>query len=231
MNKEDIMNLVLEKLVENPAPRIPVVIVMDNSSSMNAENKIGILNKELMNLVDLFRKDEIMAYSIELGLVAFEFNNKTRITKAKEILSFENLLDQKVPQLKAFGQTPLGESVELALDMLEKRKNLYKQAGIQYYQPIMIILTDGDPTDCIKNAAKETKRLIREKKMSLYPIGIGNDFSLGKLQEFVYKPLAKRIGVNDLPRLFEWIGESVSRITASNFTLDTSDIEMGWDDL
>ena len=121
------MNLVLEKLVENPAPRIPVVIVMDNSSSMNAENKIGILNKELMNLVDLFRKDEIMAYSIELGLVAFEFNNKTRITKAKEVLSFENLLDQKVPQLKAFGQTPLGESVELALDMLEKRKNLYKR--------------------------------------------------------------------------------------------------------
>lgn len=225
------MNLNLSKLADNPSPRIPVMVLLDNSSSMNKENRIGKLNNELMNLVDIFRQDELIAYSVELGIVAFEFDNKSGNTLARKVVDFESILEQNIPQLRAFGKTPLGASVDLALDMIAKRKELYKQVGIQYYQPIMIILTDGDPTDCIANACKETKRLIRENKLTLYPIGIGNEFTLEKLQEFVYKPLAKRIGINDLPRLFQWIGESVNKITTSNFTIDTSEIEIDWDRL
>lgn len=225
------MNLSLEKLAENPSPRIPVMLVVDNSSSMNAENRITYLNKELLKLVDIFKNDEVTAYSVELGIAAFEFDNRQRITRAKKILDFEGILDQNIPQLKAFGKTPLGESVDLAIDMLEERKELYKKCGIQYYQPIMIILTDGDATDSIYKAAGRSKKLIREKKLSVYPIGIGNDFTLEKLQEFVYKPLAKRITINDLPRLFQWIGSSVSKITNSNFTLNTDEIEIDWDNL
>jgi len=225
------MNLTLEKLAENPSPRIPIIMILDNSSSMSRDFKISKLNHEVKKLVDTFRQDELMAYSVELGIVGFKFNNKTKITNGIKVVDFDNLLDQQIPNLKPFGKTPLGESVELGLDMLEDRKKLYKQAGIQYYQPIMIILTDGESTDCINRATKRTKSLISTKKLSVYPIGIGNDINLKELQRFVFKPLAKHISVEDLPRLFQWIGESVSKITESSFCLDTSDIEISWDKL
>lgn len=225
------MNLSLEKLIENPSPRIPIMMILDNSSSMIKDGRISKLNQGVIKLVDDFRQDELMAYSVELAIAGFKFDNKNRTTRGIKVVDFDSLLDQQIPILKPFGKTPLGETVELGLDMLEDRKSLYKQAGIQYYQPIMIILTDGESTDCVDRASKRTKNLIASKKLSVYPIGIGDQISLKELQKFVFKPLAKRIDVEDLPRLFEWIGESISKITESSFTLDTSDIEISWDKL
>jgi len=225
------VNLILEKLAENPSPRIPIIMILDNSSSMIIDGKISKLNYEVKKLVDTFRQEESMACSVELGIVGFKFNNKTKITNGIKILDFDNLLNQQIPILKPFGKTPLGESVELGLNMLESRKRLYKQAGIQYHKPIMIILTDGESTDCINRATRRTKSLIASNKLSVYPIGIGNDINLKELQRFVFKPIAKHIGIKDLPKLFQWIGESVSKITESSFCLDTSDIEISWEKL
>lgn len=225
------MNLILEKLAENPSPRIPIMLIVDNSSSMIKDGRILKMNQGVIKLVDDFKQDELMAYSVELAIVGFKFDNKNKITRGVKIIDFDSLLNQEIPILKPFGKTPLGETVELGLDMLENRKNLYKQVGIQYYQPIMIILTDGESTDSVDRASKRTKNLIINKKLSVYPVGIGDQINLKELQKFVFKPLAKHIEVEDLPRLFQWIGESVSKITNSSFTLDTSDIEISWDRL
>jgi uncharacterized protein YegL len=225
------MNLEIEELAENPSPRIPYVFILDNSSSMIKEKRINILNHEVEKLMEELKKDEMLAYSVELSVIGFKFYNRQRSTKAETILEFDTLENQEIPKLKPFGNTPLGEAVELGISKLEERKNIYKQAGVQYYQPIMVILTDGDPTDDITRSSKLTRELIAEKKLSVYPVGIGSDFNLNELQKFVYKPLAKRIGVGDLPKLFQWIGESARAISKSGFTIDTDGIEESWDDI
>ena len=225
------MDLNIEDLAENPSPRIPYVFVLDNSSSMIKEKRINILNQEVENLMKELKKDEMLAYSIELSVIGFKFHNRQKVTKAKTMLEFDILENQQIPKLKPFGKTPLGEAVELGIENLEERKKKYKQAGVQYYQPIMVILTDGDPTDDITKASKLTRKLITENKLSVYPVGIGSDFKLKELQKFVYKPLAKKIGVKDLPKLFKWIGESARAITNSGFTVETDGIEESWDDI
>ena len=47
--------------------------------------------------------------------------------------------------LTANGNTPMGEGVRLALDLLDKRKQEYKDKGVDYYQPWLVLMSDGQP--------------------------------------------------------------------------------------
>ena len=37
----------------------------------------------------------------------------------------------------------MGEGVDLALNLLEQRKAAYKATGVDYYQPILVLMSDG----------------------------------------------------------------------------------------
>ena len=50
-----------------------------------------------------------------------------------------------VPEMEAEGMTCMGEGLSLALDLLEKRKAKYKATGVDYYQPILVVMSDGLP--------------------------------------------------------------------------------------
>lgn len=58
--------------------------------------------------------------------------------------------------------------------MLEHRKEEYKNAGVDYYQPWLVIMTDGEPTDDISNVSIRLSELVVAKKISIFPIAIGN---------------------------------------------------------
>ncbi len=45
----------------------------------------------------------------------------------------------------------MGAGVEQALNILEKRKAEYSSKGVDYYQPWMVLMTDGYPTDDTSN--------------------------------------------------------------------------------
>lgn len=45
--------------------------------------------------------------------------------------------------MEAEGMTCMGEGLSLALDLLKKRKAKYKATGVDYYQPILVVMSDG----------------------------------------------------------------------------------------
>lgn len=130
-------------LFDNPCQRLPVCLCLDISGSMGQNTgKIEQLNKGVELFYKSIRDDDITTNSAEIAVVTFgEYPPVARCVR-----DFSRVdIQQTPPVLKASGYTPLGEGVNLALDLLNKRKESYKKAGISYFRPWLIIMSDGNP--------------------------------------------------------------------------------------
>lgn len=196
-----------EDLVENPTARVPICLVLDVSGSMSGA-PIAELNEGVRLLFEAIRADEVAQYAAEICLVTFGES----VTKAVEFMSIER---QTVPTLSAAGATPMGEGVRLGLDLLEARKEDYKRAGVDYFQPWLVVMTDGEPTDDISAAASRIESLVSSKKLTVFPIGIGSGANMAKLGTLSpSRPPLRLQGLN-FKEFFLWLSRSVSRVSQS----------------
>ncbi|MBI0325809.1 VWA domain-containing protein [Burkholderia plantarii] len=196
-----------EDLVENPTARVPICLVLDVSASMG-----GTPLEELQSGVEMFfdaiRQDEVAQYAAEICIVTFG----DVVTKALDFMSIER---QDVPALVASGSTPMGQAASMALDLLEARKEDYKRAGVDYYQPWMVVMTDGEPTDDISQAAARISSLVATKKLAVFPIAIGNGANMQKFGQLSpNRPPLRLKGLN-FREFFLWLSQSVSRVSQS----------------
>ncbi|MCH3960187.1 MAG: VWA domain-containing protein [Selenomonas sp.] len=246
----------IEDLVNNPTPRVPICLCLDTSGSMGAvEGDYQSTGKvvyedghnwtlvtggtsridEMMNGIKQFyeaiREDEIAVYSAEICVVTFD-------SKATCVLDFANLERQEeLPVLKAEGATAMGEGVNLALDRLEERKKEYKDKGVDYYQPWLVLMTDGEPNGNpaeLQRAIERTITLESEKKLTIFPIGIGNESDQSTLGRFSQKRSALKLQGLKFSEFFAWLSASVVKTSQSmpgeNIKLDLEGIK-GWADL
>lgn len=247
-----------EDLVNNPSTRVPVCLCLDISGSMNrvvggevqetgeqiykdgqtwdiVTGGISAIH-ELTEGVNAFyqelRSDEVAQYSAEVCIVTFG-------GVAKLIVDFATIdRQQELPQLIADGDTPMGEAVNLALDCLEERKREYQDNGIDYYQPWLVLMTDGTPVGSspaeLECAIQRTVDMVNSKKLTIFPIGIGPEADMDTLKRF--SPKRSPIRLNDMrfKEFFQWLSQSVSRTSMSmpgeKIALDTEGIK-GWAEL
>jgi uncharacterized protein YegL len=194
-------------LIENPTARVPICLVLDVSGSMEGE-PIRELNEGVRLFFDAIRLDEVAQYAAEICIVTFG----DVVAKQLDFMSIEL---QQVPTLHASGATPMGEGVSLALDLLQARKEDYKRAGVDYFQPWMVVMTDGVPTDDISDAATRIRELFTEKKLTVFSIAIGaaaNVQTLARLSPA--RPPLRLHGLN-FREFFTWLSQSVSRVSQS----------------
>ena len=133
--------LQLNDLIENPSPRCACMLVLDTSGSMDGQ-PIQELNAGLVSLLNALKADEVASFSVELGIVTTGNGSPREELALTGVNQLEHL-----PELRASGLTPLGGAVKLALDALESRKQQYRSTGVPYFQPWLIIISDGAPTD------------------------------------------------------------------------------------
>ncbi|MFY7914172.1 MAG: VWA domain-containing protein [Rubrivivax sp.] len=196
-----------EDLVENPTARVPICLVLDVSSSMDGA-PISELNEGVKLFFDAIRADEVAQYAAEICIVTFGDS----VTKRVDFMSIER---QEVPTLDAMGLTPMGEGITMALDLLEARKEDYKRAGVDYYQPWMVVMTDGAPTDDITAAATRIIALVAGKKLTVFPIAIGDAANMATLATLSpTRPPLRLQGLN-FREFFTWLSRSVSRVSQS----------------
>lgn len=88
---------------------------------------------------DTIDEDDDTHDSVEVSIVAFN-------SGANLIQDFTGIeaIDRDLT-IEPSGLTFMGEGVNLALDTLEKRKELYSSKGVLYYQPWLVLITDGKP--------------------------------------------------------------------------------------
>ncbi len=196
-------------LLDNPSARCACMLVLDTSGSM-AGAPIAELNAGLQSFIEAVRDDEIASYAIDLGVI-------TAGDTVKEVLPFTSAsaIDGH-DTLIANGTTPLGRAVQLALERLEQRKRQYKANGVAYYQPWLVIISDGAPTDAWQGAATQSRQLSEQRRLVVMSIGVqGADLSI--LSQFSSRP-AKQLGGLKFREFFEWLSASMSRVSSSNST-------------
>jgi uncharacterized protein YegL len=205
--KENTMNTMNSDLIENPSPRCPCMLVLDTSGSMAGE-PINELNAGLLTFMQEVQADEFAAYSIEVGIITVggEVTEELPFTAATSIDGFH--------PLSAGGMTPLGEGVTLALNRLQERKAQYKKAGVPHYQPWMVIISDGEPTDNWQAAAQQAREMSQNRKLVSLAIGV-EGANLNKLGEFSSKPALRLQGLQ-FRAFFLWLSQSMIRVSASN---------------
>lgn len=218
------MILRLEELESNPAPRIAISLVLDASGSMDGE-PISELNRGVRTFFQSLQGHSIASQSAEIAVISFGNNS------AQVLEDFRGVENQGIPSLSAAGLTPMGQGVNLALDCLEQRKKEYQQSGVDYYQPWIVLMTDGVPTDDIGEAIRRTTTLEAEKKLTVFPIAIGDDVDMHTLKQFSNKkPPLKLKGLNFV-EFFEWLSKSVVQVSQSTpgdeIPLDIDGIK-GW---
>jgi uncharacterized protein YegL len=215
-----------DELVSNPTARVPVCLCLDVSGSM-AGAPIEELNGGVSLLFEAIAADEVAKYAAEIAVVTFGHD----VAKA---VDFGAITRQEVPVLTASGGTPMGAGVGLALDLLDARKKEYAAAGIDYYQPWLVLMTDGQPTDTIDAAVQRCAALLETKKLTIFPIGIGAGADMTVLGRFSPNRTPLRLQGLNFKAFFEWLSKSVARVSQSmpgeTVPLDEKGVK-GWAEL
>lgn len=203
-------------LIENPITRLPVALCLDTSGSMMGE-KITELNRGVSQFFQAILDDDIAKDAVEICIVTFSSSAKKEIDFAninRQVDAFRKL------KLEASGNTAMGTAVNMALDLLEARKKEYNDAGVQYWQPWLVLMTDGQPTDDILPATERACQLINDNKLTIFPIGIGDGANMARLKQFSPKREPMRLKGLMITEFFNWLGKSVK--TTSQSTLGSA---------
>jgi uncharacterized protein YegL len=194
-------------LIDNSDERAPLVLVLDCSGSMLEENKINLLNDGLKTLETELKSDPIAARCGRVLVISFGGDNNVEVMG-----DWTDAMDFTPPGLMAGGLTPLGAAMRCALDEIESQKVQMRSAGVSYKRPIVMLLSDGNPTDDWHQVAAECKSAESAHKVNVMPIGIGNQADRDILGAFSNKGAMNLQGLK-FKELFVWLSRSIRAVS------------------
>jgi len=213
----------------NPAPRCPVILLLDTSSSMSGR-PIDELNQGLRQFIQETADDEAAGMSVELEVITFDNDADVAMpfTPISEV-------EREPDELVADGMTSLGAALRLASSHLRERRNLYKRSGISSYRPWVVLMTDGEPNDDWVQAAGEMRQLGEEGKIQYIGIEIGDDADHDTLCRILpSQPGPVKLKGLRFREFFRWLTDSLRSVSASAVS-DQNNVKLGtirtWADL
>ncbi|MDY7524633.1 vWA domain-containing protein [Sphingomonas sp. 10B4] len=196
----------LIEFADNPEPRCACVLLLDVSGSMNGVSLIA-LNAGLQQFAKDVRADSLAARRVDLAAVTFGDS----VNVVAEFGSAQHFYPQP---LTAKGSTPMGEAINVSLDLMANRQQQYRSAGITPYRGVIFLVTDGKPTDSWERAARRIEEGERRKSFSFFAVGV-DDADIDTLAKIsVSAPVMLR--ETDFAAMFRWLSSSLSAVSRSS---------------
>jgi len=193
---------------ENFEQKCLCVLVVDVSASMAGE-AIQQLNNGLKEFQKEVLNDFVASQRLEIALVTFGNSAQTLVqpTLANQI---------EMPTLVANGGTKLVDGVRTALALIEERKKWYKETGQNYYRPMTVLITDGepDPDQDVSGLSQEVGSAIASKKTLFYSLGV-KGYNHQKLAQINATPPPLPLDGYKFSEFFKWLSNSIGIITKS----------------
>ena len=210
------------QFAENPEPRCPCVLVVDVSSSMYGA-KMDQLNSGIATFAQELKADQLASLRTEVAIVTFGSGSEM----PQDFVTADQF---NPPTLVANGVTEMSAGINLALDKIEERKQMYRDNGIDYYRPWLFLITDGAPTESqevVNAASTRLKQAESEKRVATFSVGVeGAD--MGLLTEISPRRPLMLKGM-EFSGMFVWLSQSMSRVSASRtdeeIALDTDGLK------
>ena len=200
--------------------RLPICFCLDTSGSMQGD-PIKQLNMGLQNFLSSIKANDDTRSATDISIITFG-------SSVEIVLPFGKIAkDKGLPEIQASTSlTPIGEGVLTALELLDTRKKGYRELGIKYYQPWIVVITDGAPMGPnamanYKAAVEACNELERNDKLVVFNIGGGNavDYDLLK-QLSIKRPEPISVASAEFGKLFEFLGSSSSSVVSSGMNDD-----------
>ena len=197
---------------------LPIVLLLDVSSSMNGEmtnsgdgSKIDVLYRATNLMIDeLDKLAKTQECGFKVAIITFGNNVElhTPYTDVKDIKG-------KLAPFSANGLTPLGHALDLAKDMIDDKSVTLGR----WYRPAVVLISDGFPTDDYQSIMSSFINDGRTAKCQRFAVGIGTadsvDFDM--LNSFVStsENSKKAENAGDILAAFKFVTISVSGRSAS----------------
>ena len=198
---------------------LPIFVLADASGSMRGE-KINELNLALREMLNTLNNVDDIRGKFQLCVISFGGD----VQVVQPLADIDGMM---LPELTAFGNTPMGEAFEILKEMIEDRQVVSSRA----YAPTIVLISDGIPTDCSEEIYNSKKYDNWEPLMNLHngerssksqrlALGIGADADYEMLKKYINNPDIPVIKANDtsgIIKFFKWVTMStVARMNSVN---------------
>ena len=196
----------------NPHPRLAICLCLDTSGSMSG-HPINELNAGIRLFYDTIRKNRDSRLASDVAIVTFGSGGVQCLQNFSQLYQTPN-----PPSLTASGMTPMGEAVNLALDMIEARRQEYRAVGLPHYHPWLVLMSDGQPngdTGEFERASLRSCALVDDRKLVVFPVGIGKDADRNSLSRFSTRIVPRKLAGMNFKAFFEWLSRSTSGVSVT----------------
>ena len=170
-----------------------------------------------MKFRDIIQEDTVTALRADVAVIAF--NNEASVVQ-----DFTNGTDFEPPVLSVAGGTNYSKAINLTLDIIDARKQSYRDGGIAYYRSLAYFLTDGypehdNPAD-LGQAAARLAEMEENGGVAFFSFGISEPrypADLGGLAKLAppNRPPVELKDMNQLDGSIQWLSRSVAAVSQS----------------
>ena len=188
------------------AKPLPVVLLLDTSSSMNTggeQSKIAELDSAVRDMIKDFAHEEQLETEIQVSVITFGYDG------VKLALPYTNASKVEMKKLEAQGNTPMGTALRMAKDMIEDKETTPSRA----YRPLVILCSDGAPNDDWEAPMDNFIKDGRSSKCDRMAMAIGSDANEAVLKRFIEgteNPLFYAKDASSMHKFFKFVTMSVA---------------------
>ena len=201
------------EFAENPESRCSIVIIVDNSGSMSGD-KIRTVNQALVKFGEIIRDDSVTALRADVAIVAASDNPWV-------VQDFTNGSDFHPPELGIEPAEYYSKGINVALDLIEARKQSYRDGGIAYYRSLAYFLGDGYPTidtpGELRQVADRIFQMEENRSVAFFIFGVGIDglCDMDMLSTLGPRPPQLLTSLEQLDGSIQWLARSVAAVSQS----------------
>jgi len=208
----------MEELV-GTTRRLPVYFLLDVSGSMMGQ-PIEAVRQGVKAVINDLKTEPQAMETAYISIITFG-------SEARQIIPLTEILSFQEPNIEASGTTALGAALSILDNCLENevKKSTSTQKGD--YKPLVVLMTDGEPTDNWEGPANVIKSKAG-KYANIIAVGCGpgvNYETLKKISEVTLKMESTQ--PNDFKQFFKWISTSIKATSKSLSSDATAPIDLG----